>query len=171
MNTRPQAETRKSLGSIFGSEKTDLRRPIEIALRPWFIGVFTLGCLLLSLSSAAPFLLCAEVPSSSFHSTESPCPQQEPAATLVRVSVKSQIESGESGGSIHGPDKTKSLGPHPSRMLKNPSNLSFRGAAGDEESRKSFVSREGFLPFAPLWVGMTTFTKVLQHPARIGRRT
>jgi len=48
-----------------------------------------------------------------------------------------------------------------SRMLKNPSNLSFRGAAGDEESRKSFVSRARFLA----WLGMTAITKVFQHPA------
>jgi hypothetical protein len=45
-------------------------------------------------------------------------------------------------------------------MLKNPSGLSFRGAAGDEESRKSFVSRARFL--APL--GMTLFIKDFQHP-------
>jgi hypothetical protein len=36
-----------------------------------------------------------------------------------------------------------------SKMLKNPSNPSddgsFRGAAGNEESRKSFVSKAGFL--------------------------
>jgi len=49
------------------------------------------------------------------------------------------------------------------RMLKNPSSLSFRGAAGNEESRKSVVSRARFLPFAPLWVGMTTSANVLQH--------
>jgi tRNA(adenine34) deaminase len=48
-------------------------------------------------------------------------------------------------------------------MLKNPSSLSFRGAAGNEESRKSVVSRARFLPFAPLWVGMTTSANVLQH--------
>ena len=50
------------------------------------------------------------------------------------------------------------------RMLKNPSSLSFRGAAGDEESRKSFVSRARFLAS----LGMTTFTDVFQHPARGG---
>ena len=46
-------------------------------------------------------------------------------------------------------------------MLKNPPRLSFRGAAGDEESRKSFASRARFLAS----LGMTTFTKVFQHPA------
>jgi len=50
-----------------------------------------------------------------------------------------------------------------SRMLKNPSNLSFRGAAGDEESRTSFVCRARFLAS----LGMTTFTKVFQHPVRV----
>jgi uncharacterized protein involved in outer membrane biogenesis len=55
-----------------------------------------------------------------------------------------------------------------SRMLENPSSLSFRGAEGDEESRMSIVSRARFLPFAPLWVGMTTVTKVFQHPAKSG---
>jgi len=48
------------------------------------------------------------------------------------------------------------------RMLKNPSRLSFRGAAGDEESRKFFVSRARFLAS----LGMTTFTSVFQHPAK-----
>ena len=35
--------------------------------------------------------------------------------------------------------------PQPSRMLKNPSSLSFRGAAGNEKSPKSFVCRARFL--------------------------
>jgi hypothetical protein len=62
----------------------------------------------------------------------------------------------------------------PSRMLKNPSGLSFRGVrqpTGDEESRKSVASRARFL--ASPWtvrsrasLGMTTFTKVFQHPVR-----
>jgi hypothetical protein len=47
-------------------------------------------------------------------------------------------------------------------MLKNPPRLSFRGAAGDEESRKSLVPRERFLAS----LGMTMFTKVFQHPAK-----
>jgi toxin ParE1/3/4 len=51
-----------------------------------------------------------------------------------------------------------------SRMLKNPSWLSFRGAAGDEESRESFVFRARFLAS----LGMTTFTGVFQHPVRDG---
>ena len=51
-------------------------------------------------------------------------------------------------------------------MLKNPSWLSFRGAAGDEESRKSFVFRARFLAS----LGMTSFTEVFQHPARRGPR-
>jgi beta-glucosidase len=50
----------------------------------------------------------------------------------------------------------------PSRMLKSPPSLSFRGATGDEESRKSFVSRARFT--APL--GMTAPIGVFQHPAR-----
>ena len=51
-----------------------------------------------------------------------------------------------------------------SRMLKNPPRLSFRGAAGDEESRPDQigVSRARFLAS----LGMTTFIKVFQHPAR-----
>jgi hypothetical protein len=28
------------------------------------------------------------------------------------------------------------------------------------------TDRAGFLPFAPLWVGMTAFTKAFQHPVR-----
>jgi len=57
-------------------------------------------------------------------------------------------------------------------MLKNPSKLSFRGAAGDEESRPDQigVSRARFLPFAPLWVGMTTFINIIQHPAKQASR-
>jgi hypothetical protein len=51
---------------------------------------------------------------------------------------------------------------NPNRMLKNPSSLSFRGAAGDKESRKSFVCRARFLAS----LGMTAFTKVFQHPAK-----
>jgi len=66
------------------------------------------------------------------------------------------------------------------RMLKNPSSPSadgsFRGVrqpTDDEESRKSFVSRARFLPFAALRVGMSRlgdFTKVFQHPASMGSR-
>jgi hypothetical protein len=41
-------------------------------------------------------------------------------------------------------------------MLENPSSLSFRGAAGDEESRPSFDSGARFLPS----LGMTTLTDV-----------
>jgi hypothetical protein len=50
--------------------------------------------------------------------------------------------------------------------LRCPASLSFRGAAGDEESRNSFDSRAKFLPLAPLRVGITGFTKVFQHPVR-----
>ena len=52
------------------------------------------------------------------------------------------------------------------RMPKNPSSLSFRGAAGDEESRPDQIGvcRARFLPFAPLRVGMTTSRNVSQHP-------
>ena len=46
------------------------------------------------------------------------------------------------------------------RMLKNPSSLSFRGAEGDEESRKSFVPTARFLAS----LGMTAFRRVFQHP-------
>ena len=49
------------------------------------------------------------------------------------------------------------------RLLKNPSSLSFRGAAGGEESRKAFVSRARFLAS----LGMTAFTKVFQHPVSL----
>ena len=52
------------------------------------------------------------------------------------------------------------------RLRKNPCGLSFRGAAGDEESRKSFVSRARFLAS----LGMTRFAGVFQHPARVSRR-
>jgi hypothetical protein len=60
-------------------------------------------------------------------------------------------------------------GTTPSTTLKNPTSLSFRGVPrprDEEESLKSFVSRAGFHPFAPLRVGMTTFTKLSRHPAR-----
>ena len=67
-----------------------------------------------------------------------------------------------------------------SRMLKNPPRLSFRGAAGDEESRPDQigVSRERFLAEFTLsgqseilrcaqddseGLGMTTLTSVFQH--------
>ena len=70
-----------------------------------------------------------------------------------------------------------------SRMPKNPPRLSFRGAAGDEESRPDQigVSRERFLAEFTLsgqseilrcaqddseGLGMTMFAKVFQHPAR-----
>jgi membrane-associated phospholipid phosphatase len=43
-----------------------------------------------------------------------------------------------------------------------PKDLSFRGAAGDEESRRSLVSRARFLTS----LGMTTLADVFQHPAR-----
>ena len=52
------------------------------------------------------------------------------------------------------------------RMLIDPSGLSFRGAAGDEESRESFVSRARFLAS----LGMTAFTKVFQHAAGMSYR-
>ena len=50
----------------------------------------------------------------------------------------------------------------PNGMLKSPASLSFRGAAGDVESRKSFVSRARFLAS----LGMTAFANVFQRPAR-----
>jgi hypothetical protein len=42
--------------------------------------------------------------------------------------------------------------------------LKFERHGGHKESRKSFVSRARFLPFASLRVGMTTFANVFQHP-------
>ena len=53
----------------------------------------------------------------------------------------------------------------PNGILKSPASLSFRGAEGDEESRKSFVSRARFLAS----LGMTAITNVFQHPARSRR--
>jgi hypothetical protein len=76
-------------------------------------------------------------------------------------------------------------------MLKNPSNLSFRGvpqARDDEESRPDQigVSRARFLAEFTLsgqseilrcaqddseGIGMTTFTKIFQHPAKLLARS
>jgi hypothetical protein len=55
-----------------------------------------------------------------------------------------------------------------SSMLKKPSSLSFRGvpqARDDEESRKSCAFRARLLS-RNCGIGMTTFTRVFQHPAR-----
>jgi hypothetical protein len=49
------------------------------------------------------------------------------------------------------------------RLRKNPFGLSFRGAAGDEESRKSFTFRARF--FASL--GMTRLRGVFAQPVRL----
>src|SRR5487761_535591 len=48
------------------------------------------------------------------------------------------------------------------RLRKNPSALSFRGAEGDEESRKAFIFGAGFLAT----LGMTRFRDVFPQPAR-----
>ena len=61
-------------------------------------------------------------------------------------------------------ETTRYPGVASNRMLKNPSSLSFRGAAGDEESRPDQigVSRARFLAS----LGMTTLANVFQHPAK-----
>jgi hypothetical protein len=55
----------------------------------------------------------------------------------------------------------------PSGVLKNPGNLSFRGAAGDEESRIGRVLRARFLAA----LGMTLPMSLFQHLARRGHYT
>ena len=52
-------------------------------------------------------------------------------------------------------NKTSRIIP-PCRLRKNPSALSFRGAEGDEESRKAFIFRARFLAT----LGMTRFRNV-----------
>ncbi len=49
------------------------------------------------------------------------------------------------------------------RLRKNPFGLSFRGAGGDEESRKSFTFRAKFLAL----LGMTRFRGVFPQPVRL----
>ncbi len=50
-----------------------------------------------------------------------------------------------------------------------PKNLPFRGAAGDEEPRKSSVPRARFFPFRPLRDSTKVSTDASRHPAGISR--
>ena len=57
-----------------------------------------------------------------------------------------------------------------SRLRKNPSALSFRGAEGDEESRKAFIFRARFLRLVLFGAGMTQFRNVFpQHVRTISK--
>ena len=51
-------------------------------------------------------------------------------------------------------------------LRENPSALSFRGAEGDEESRKAFIFRARFLRLNLFGAGMTRFRKVFPQSAK-----